>query len=97
MYRVPPQNAVCLPAVLTPGSGGWSAPRPNAKAAANLPEVQLYDLEADRAEMRNLATDRPDDVKALTELLERYVSEGRSTPGARQSNTVEVQIRKDPR
>jgi arylsulfatase A len=82
---------------LTPGSGGWSAPRPNAPAAANLPAVQLYDLAADRAETRNLATERPHDVKALTELLEGYVREGRSTPGPRQANTVEVQIRKGAR
>jgi arylsulfatase A len=82
---------------LTSGSGGWSAPRPGAPAAAGLPAVQLYDLESDRAETRNLATERQDDVKALTELLESYVREGRSTPGPRQSNTVEVQIRKSTR
>jgi arylsulfatase A len=82
---------------LTPGSGGWSAPRPNAPAAANLAAVQLYDLTADRAETRNLTTERPDDVKTLTELLEGYVREGRSTPGPRQANTVEVQIRKGAR
>jgi len=33
-------------------------------------------------------------VKDLTALLERYVAEGRSTPGAPQKNTVPVDIRK---
>jgi hypothetical protein len=36
-------------------------------------------------------------VKALTELLESYVREGRSTPGPAQKNTVAVQIRKNAR
>ena len=36
----------------------------------------------------------PQIVARLTKLLEKYVSEGRSTPGLRQTNTVPVKIRK---
>jgi len=79
---------------LTPGSGGWSAPRPGAPAERNLEPVQLYDLSADSAESRNLAFERSNEVGQLTELLEKYVREGRSTPGPVQRNTVEVKIRK---
>ncbi len=79
---------------LTPGSGGWSAPKPGAPAAKNLPPEQLFDLAIDRAETRNLAVEQPEKVKELTALLEKYVSEGRSTPGAPQKNTVPVKIRK---
>ena len=77
---------------LTPGSGGWSDPRPGNPAAAKLPPLQLYDLAADRGETTNLATERPDDVKALTALLEKFVADGRSTPGEPQKNTVDVHI-----
>ncbi len=79
---------------LTPGSGGWSAPKPGAPGAKELPTEQLYDLSADRAEKRNLSQDQPERVKELTTLLEKYVAEGRSTPGAPQKNAVAVKIRK---
>ncbi len=77
---------------LTPGSGGWSNPKPGNPAAAKLPPYQLYDLAADRGETKNLAIERPDDVKALTALLEKFVADGRSTPGEPQKNTVDVHI-----
>jgi len=79
---------------LTPGSGGWSAPKPGAPTAKDLPPEQLYDLAADRAETRNLAVEQPEKVKELTALLEKYVADGRSTPGAKQQNTVPVKIHK---
>ena len=34
-------------------------------------------------------------MKRLTRLLDRYVAEGRSTPGARQTNDIAVAIRTD--
>ncbi len=80
---------------LTPGSGGWSAPKPGAAAAKELPPEQLYDLAADRAETRNLIVEQPEKAKELLALLEKYVAEGRSTPGAAQKNTVPVKIWKD--
>jgi arylsulfatase A len=79
---------------LVGGSGGWSEPRPFSPAAAELPPTQLYDLAADRGEQKNLAADRTAEVKELTSLLEKFIAEGRSTPGAPQQNAVEVVIHK---
>ena len=82
---------------LCPDSGGWSDPKPvpakapaNSKArelAANLPPIQLYDMTADMGERKNVETDHPDVVKRLIKLLQKYVADGRSTPGAPQKNT----------
>ncbi len=71
---------------LCPGSGGWSYPRPG-KECEGLPPIQLYDLHADIGERRNLQAEHPDIVRRLTDLLARYVRDGRSTPGAPQPNT----------
>jgi arylsulfatase A-like enzyme len=79
---------------LCPDSGGWSAPTPGSQAAQGLPPVQLYNLNADLAEQRNLQAEHPDKVASLRRLLEKYVEDGRSTPGAPQSNTGTVNIRK---
>ncbi len=72
-------------------SGGWSDPRPG-KAPAGSPAVQLYDLSADLGEQRNVQADHPEIVARLTALLEKYVADGRSTPGAPQQNTGAVEI-----
>lgn len=80
---------------LTPSSGGWSAPRPGTPAARKLPESQLHDLSRDIGETNNLAASHPEVVARLTALLEKYVQEGRSTPGPTQTNTVPVKIRKE--
>ncbi|HWB11976.1 MAG TPA: arylsulfatase [Pirellulales bacterium] len=74
-------------------SGGWSAPLPGSKQSAGLPDVQLYDLAADVGERKNLYREHPEVVERLTSLLERYVADGRSTPGAKQANTTPVRIR----
>ena len=75
-------------------SSGWSAPRPGQKGADKLPPVQLYDLSQDFGERENIPAEHPEIVARLTKLLEKYVADGRSTPGAPQKNTVEPQIRK---
>ncbi len=77
---------------LTSSSGGWSAPRPGTPAAAKLPAAQLYDLSADPGETNNLQARHPEIVDRLTKLLEKYVADGRSTPGPVQSNTWPVEI-----
>jgi len=71
---------------MCPGSGGWSYPRPG-KECDNLPPIQLYDLEADPGEKRNVFSENPGVVARLAEILRKYVLEGRSTPGAPQPNT----------
>ncbi len=82
---------------LCPGSGGWSAPRDPQAVRQGLPRVQLYDMGGDVGEKVNVQDKHPDVVARLTKLLEKYVAEGRSTPGAPQKNTVEVDIwKKDP-
>jgi arylsulfatase A-like enzyme len=75
-------------------SGGWSAPRPGAAVVRELPSVQLYDLNKDRAETTNVQARHPEVVSRLTKLLEKYVADGRSTPGKPQSNTGEVRIQR---
>lgn len=77
---------------LCPGSGGWAKPR-NAEAfKQGLPVVQLYDLEADIREERNVQAEHPDVVKRLTALLQQYVDNGRSTLGKRQKNDAPVDL-----
>ncbi len=80
---------------LCAGSGGWSAPKPGSPAESGLPADQLYDLATDRGEQKNVAAEHPEIVQRLTELLDQYVAEGRSTPGAAQKNAVAIQVRKE--
>ena len=62
-----------------PHSGGWSSPQPrDLKSYADLPKVQLYDLEADPGERNNLSKEHPDIVKSLQALLDKYRKEGQS-------------------
>jgi arylsulfatase A-like enzyme len=76
---------------LCPGSAGWSEPRPG-KEPKGAPRIQLYDLSEDIGEKDNVQAKHPDVVARLTKLLEKYVAEGRSTPGAPQKNTVDPDI-----
>lgn len=77
---------------LCPGSGGWSAPRPGRDDASKLPTMQLFNLKDDLGETKNLVAEEPKIVERLAKLLEQHVAEGRSTPGAKQSNAVAVDI-----
>lgn len=72
---------------LCPGSGGWSAPRPNtAKKNTKLPLVQLYNLNEDPAEKNNLQAKHPKLVLELVNELAKAIKNGRSTPGVKQTN-----------
>jgi hypothetical protein len=73
-----------------PGSSGWSHPRPGVDDQSRLPLVQLYNLAGDIAEQSNQQAEQAKIVAELTELMQRQVNEGRSTPGAPQQNTVSV-------
>jgi arylsulfatase A len=79
---------------LCPGSGGWSAPRPGIDDSSQLPPVQLFNLASDIGERNDVALQHPAIVERLTRLLEKYVAEGRSTPGTKQANAVAVDIRR---
>lgn len=71
-----------------PGSGGWSP-------GGDAEPVQLFDLENDPGETRNLALQLPDRVSEMSHLLVKIITEGRSNPGPRQENDVEVVRYKD--
>jgi len=73
-------------AIFCPGSGGWSAPRPNSEGIKNLPPVQLYNLQNDRAEEDNLQADNKNIVEQYRQELAKIVTNGRSTPGQLQQN-----------
>jgi arylsulfatase A-like enzyme len=51
---------------------------------------ELFDLGQDLSERKNLYAERPEVVRTLKELLERYKRDGRSTPGAAQKNDVPI-------
>lgn len=77
--------------VLCPGSGGWT--KNDAEAAEEgLPLVQLYDLESDPGEKRNLQAENPDKVREMVALLKCLVANGRSTPGPKRTNDTDVDI-----
>lgn len=71
---------------LCPGSGGWSDPKPGEEPEGTLP-YQLYYIDDDVSERRNVAAEHPQIVESMRLLLKRYVEEGRSTPGKPQQNT----------
>ncbi|PCE65999.1 sulfatase family protein [Sediminicola luteus] len=72
--------------VMCPGSGGWSAPKPNAKEIAELPEYQLYNLATDPGETENLFEKETRVAAKMTKELLRIINKGRSTPGSKQAN-----------
>ncbi|MCX6858577.1 MAG: arylsulfatase [Verrucomicrobia bacterium] len=69
-----------------PGSGGWG------KGGDQSQPVQLYNLAEDLGETKNLAAAMPEKVTEMKALLEKLVTEGRSTPGAAQ-NTDDAETR----
>lgn len=77
---------------LCPGSGGWSAPRPGRDDQSKLPKQQLFNLREDVGETKNLEAANPEKVATLLAILDKNVSEGRSTPGAVQKNTEPVDV-----
>jgi arylsulfatase A-like enzyme len=67
-----------------PGSGGWGSGGDQSQP------VQLYNLADDLGEAKNLAAAMPEKVVEMKALLEKLITDGRSTPGAAQKNDVEV-------
>ena len=90
--------------IFGPDSGGWSNPGPPSKRnvkgrtytdPAKLQEnewLQLFDMESDPSELNNLYGKYPEVVKSLTEIGQKYIDDGRSTPGAKQENDVETSL-----
>jgi arylsulfatase A len=75
---------------LCPGSGGWGKPGDVAAKQQGLPEVQLYDLSNDIGETKNVQAEHPALVARLRKQLEQQIANGRSTPGAKQTNDTRV-------
>ena len=67
-----------------PGSGGWGTGGDQSQP------VQLYNLADDLGEAKNLAAAMPEKVAEMKALLEKLITDGRSTPGAVQKNDVDV-------
>ncbi|MCA9135118.1 MAG: arylsulfatase [Planctomycetales bacterium] len=75
---------------LCPGSGGWSAPRPGRDDLTGLPPMQLYDLSTDPGEEKNLLDQHPDRVAKMTAMMRKAIDDGRTTPGRKLTNDVEI-------
>ena len=71
--------------IAAPGSGGWG------KGGDSSQPVQLYNLADDLGETKNLAAAMPEKVAEMQALLEKLITDGRSTPGAAQENDIKVQ------
>jgi arylsulfatase A len=72
------------------GSGDYTDLANGNNKGISGPPVQLYDLSNDLGETNNLAAIQPAKLAEMRALLEQLIVEGRSTPGARQKNDVEV-------
>ena len=75
-----------------PGSGGWELPKNKQAYSEGLPLVQLYDMHSDTTEKVNVEATHPEVVKQLTRLMETYLKTGRSTPGLRLKNDIQVDL-----
>jgi arylsulfatase A-like enzyme len=80
-----------------PGGGGFAGRRSRRDAAAPsgpTDSIQLYNLATDPGEQQNLAGEEPQRVAEMTALMDRLVTQGRSTAGPGQKNDVPVQWRR---
>ena len=77
---------------LCPGYGSLEGASPEDAKRRGLPPVQLYNLEDDLGETKNLALEHPEIVQRLRAKLENYVSAGRSTPGVPQKNDKVIHL-----
>lgn len=72
------------------GSGGWSYPTKKDLEKMNVAKMQLYDLETDISETKNLVDKYPDVVERLTRDMKKIISDGRSREGKIQKNDMEI-------
>ena len=70
---------------MCPGSGGWSWPMPG-QETEDMPQFQLFDLEADIREQRNLIDEEQEIAEVMRNELLQIVRNGRSTAGETQRN-----------
>ncbi len=77
---------------LCAGSGGWSAPTEAQAAKQQLPPLQLFNLDDDPSESKNLMDQHPQQVNRLLDLLAKQVEAGRSTEGEPLKNDRAVEF-----
>lgn len=75
--------------ILGHGSGGWTAPTDGVAKKQGLPKAQLYDLEADPGEQKNLYLDQPELAEKMLAQLTDYVMSGSSVAGKECKNDVD--------
>jgi arylsulfatase A len=80
---------------LCPGSGGWGQPGDPEALKEGLPSIQLYNLHDDVGEKTNLEGKDGETVTNMVKLLEKFVADGRTTPGPAETNDVSVNIWSD--
>jgi arylsulfatase A-like enzyme len=69
-----------------PGDGGRGDQDSVKSHKAGMPAMQLFRLDEDRRESKNLMESQPEVTKELVELMTSYVAKGRSVPGSVQKN-----------
>ena len=74
--------------LLAEGSGGWTSPTEK-QVPAGGPKGQLYDMEADPGETKNLYPSHPEVVQKLMTQLESDIARGRSNAGPDVKNDVD--------
>jgi arylsulfatase A-like enzyme len=57
---------------------------------------ELYNLQSDIGETRNVSEANPEVVSRLTALMQKYIADGRSTAGAPQKNDIAITLEKSP-
>lgn len=77
---------------LCPGSGGGGKPGDAEALKQGLPPIQLYNMRDDVGEKINIQGQNAEIITQMVKVLEKYVAEGRSTPGRLQTNDVPVDI-----
>ena len=86
-----PRNTDGRPVITGKAGARIGKPLPEEKPAYG--KETHYDTVADIGETTNVADDHPEVVERLTTLLQQYVDEGRSTPGAPQENDRKVEFK----
>ena len=71
-------------------SGEWKLIQGRPSQGPASKEVHLYHIAQDLAEKDNLATKMPEKVAEMQQLLEKIITDGRSTPGPPQKNDTKV-------
>ncbi|MDZ4289027.1 MAG: sulfatase-like hydrolase/transferase, partial [Prosthecobacter sp.] len=75
-------------------AGGGYDDKGKSKSPSSAAATQLYNLADDLGETKNLVDEKPDLAAEMTALMDKLVTEGRSTPGAPQANDVPVKWRR---